>query len=122
MNLALVLIFGKQSSSTLPEAARQTAAALADLRPAGAEEHFRSIWHLDHHDLQDGMNSVFRKEKTTPRVGGEPSDHPGVPLRRNAGKATPKGKGRRHRNPVWTYAVNRQPAQPSAKLIGLTNR
>ena len=27
------------------------------------------------------MNSEFRKEKTTPRVGDEPSDHPGVPPR-----------------------------------------
>jgi hypothetical protein len=81
MNLALVPISGEQMSRAYPRRRRQGLTPPADFRPAGAQEHFRSIWHLDHHDLQDSMNSEFRKGKTTPRVGDEPSDHPGVPPR-----------------------------------------
>jgi len=104
--------------------------APADLRPAGAGELFRSIWHFDHHDLGDRMNSGFRKEKTTPRVGDEPSDHPGFPprspravrsnrgmssLRQSAGRPTKKVEEVVTVTQFWTYAVNRQPAQLSGQ-------
>jgi hypothetical protein len=52
-----------------PRRRRRTAHAAHGPSPGKRGEAFPLDWHFDHHDLQDRMNSVFRKEKTTPRVG-----------------------------------------------------